>query len=112
MECCSEHCKGRHCRIREVSEPAELFNVYNVLSIMGCAPSANRDNMRRWSAHAACQELNSDVYGMCSNALNIAVEWRFTGGSSVTLEGNLGSSNDIYCWIDVHPRSSCTPHGQ
>jgi hypothetical protein len=41
------------------------------------------------------------ICGACSNALNVAVEWRFTGGSSVTLEGNFGSPHDIYCWIDV-----------
>lgn len=46
---------------------------------------------------------------MRSNALNIAVEWRFTGGSSVTLEGNLGNPNDIYCWIDVRPVFLITP---
>lgn len=45
-----------------------------------------------------------------SNALNVAIEWRFTGGSSVTLEGNYGNSNDIYCWIDVRAQSNSTLH--
>ena len=45
----------------------------------------------------------------CSNPLNTALEWRFTGGSSVTLEGNRGSQDDIFCWIEVLG-SVWTPH--
>jgi hypothetical protein len=41
--------------------------------------------------------------------LNTALEWRFTGGSSVTLEGNLGALDDIYCWMEVLG-SAWTPH--
>ena len=41
--------------------------------------------------------------------LNTALEWRFTGGSHVTLEGNLGASDDIYCWLEVLS-SAWTPH--
>ncbi|BDA44303.1 probable D-arabinono-1,4-lactone oxidase at N-terminal half [Coccomyxa sp. Obi] len=52
-----------------------------------------------WNAAVSIAKDVIAEYG--SNALNIAVEWRFTGGSSVTLEGNLGNANDIYCWIDV-----------
>ncbi|CAK0738229.1 hypothetical protein CVIRNUC_001012 [Coccomyxa viridis] len=44
-----------------------------------------------------------------SNPLNTALEWRFTGGSSVTLEGNRGAQDDIYCWIEVLG-SVWTPH--
>ena len=46
---------------------------------------------------------------LCSNPLNTALEWRFTGGSSVTLEGNLGASQDIYCWMEV-AAPAWTPH--
>ena len=35
-----------------------------------------------------------------SNALNVAVEWRFTGASNVTLEGNYGEPGDIFCWLE------------
>lgn len=41
--------------------------------------------------------------------LNTALEWRFTGGSHVTLEGNLGALDDIYCWLEVLG-SAWTPH--
>ena len=44
-----------------------------------------------------------------SNPLNTALEWRFTGGSQVTLEGNRGASDDIYCWLEVLG-SAWTPH--
>ena len=45
----------------------------------------------------------------CSNPLNTVLEWRFTGGSSVMLEGNYGASDDIYCWLEVEG-SAWTPH--
>jgi hypothetical protein len=35
-----------------------------------------------------------------SNALNVAVEWRFTGASNVTIEGNFGEPGDIFCWLE------------
>ena len=44
-----------------------------------------------------------------SNPLNTALEWRFTGGSNVTLEGNHGASQDIYCWLEV-ASTAWTPH--
>ena len=53
--------------------------------------------------------IQSHVASPCSNPLNTALEWRFTGGSSVTLEGNRGAQDDIYCWIEVLG-SVWTPH--
>ena len=53
--------------------------------------------------------VQSHVASPCSNPLNTALEWRFTGGSSVTLEGNRGAQDDIYCWIEVLG-SVWTPH--
>lgn len=49
----------------------------------------------------ASTRLSKHAGYLRSIPLNTALEWRFTGGSNVTLEGNRGASDDIYCWLEV-----------